>query len=170
MFDAKDMLENVFWLGGSPCAGKSSISEIIASRFGLDVYHVDDAFKVHAQCFDPIRHPTLTKWSTSSWNQRWMQPLDRLVQDVIACYQEHFTLILEDVLSLPKRPLLVEGTALLPRLVARVLLRQSHAIWVVPTAYFQRAHYSERDGAQSIVAQCSNPEEAFQNCMERNIR
>lgn len=170
MSDAARKLENVFWLGGSPCAGKSSISEIIASRFGLDVYHVDDAFEVHAQRFDPIRHPTLTKWSASSWNQRWMQPLDSLVQDVIACYQEHFTLILEDVFSLPKRPLLVEGTALLPRQVARLLSRQSRAIWLIPTADFQRTHYSERDWVPGIVAQCSNPEVAFQNWMERDIR
>lgn len=170
MSDAKGKLENVFWLGGSPCAGKSSISEIIASRFGFDVYHVDEAFEVHAQRFDPIRHPTLAKWSASSWNQRWMQPLDRLVQDVIACYQEHFTLILEDVFSLPNRPLLVEGTALLPRQVTRVLSRESRAIWLIPTTDFQRAHYSERDWARRVVAQCSNPDLAFHNWMERDIR
>jgi len=170
MSGSEHKLENVFWLGGSPCAGKSSISEIIASRFGFDVYHVDEAFDVHAQGFDPIRHPTLTKWLASSWNQRWMQPLDSLVGDVIACYQEHFTMILEDIFSLPKRPLLVEGTALLPREVASVLGRRTRAIWVVPTIDFQRAHYSERDWARSIAAQCSNPEVAFHNWMERDIR
>jgi 2-phosphoglycerate kinase len=171
MFDSELKLENVFWLGGSPCAGKSSIAEIIGNRFGLDVYHVDEAFEVHARHFDSIRHPTLTSWSTSSWDQRWMQPLDSLVQNVIACYQEHFTLVLEDVISLAKRkPLLIEGTALLPRLVAGVTSRASNAIWLIPTAEFQRRHYSERDWARSIVAQCSNPEEAFHNWMERDIR
>jgi 2-phosphoglycerate kinase len=171
MSDSEHKLENVFWLGGSPCAGKSSISEIIASRFGLDVYHVDEAFEVHAQRFDPILHPALTKWSASSWDQRWMQPVDSLVQQVIACYQEHFTLILEDVLSFPKgKPLLVEGTALLPRLVARVLSSQSRAIWVIPAADFQKAHYSARAWAKSAVAQCSNPEVAFQNWMLRDCR
>ena len=170
MFDSEEKLENVFWLGGSPCSGKSSMSELIARRFGLDVYHVDKAFEVHSQRFDPIRHPTLTKWLASSWNQRWMQPLDTLVQDVIACYQEHFALILEDVCSLPKRPLLVEGTALLPKAVAEVLSRQSRAIWVIPTAAFQRMHYPRRDWALNIVAQCSNPKEAFNNWMERDIR
>lgn len=163
-------LENVFWLGGSPCAGKSSVSEIVARRFGLDVYHVDEAFEIHAQRFASACHPALTKWSASSWDQRWMQPPDSLVQDVIACYQEHFTLILEDVLSLSNRPLIVEGTALLPRPVARILTRQSRAIWMVPTAGFQRKHYSERDWVQGILAQCSNPEAAFENWMERDIR
>jgi 2-phosphoglycerate kinase len=171
MSDSDRHLENVFWLGGSPCAGKTSTSEIIASRFDLDVYHVDEAFEVHAARFDPIRHPTARKWLASSWDQRWMQSIDNLVKDAIACYQEHFTLILEDVFSLPKRrPLLIEGTALLPRQVASVLSRQSRAIWLLPTADFQRAHYSERDWAHSIVAQCSEPAVAFHNWMERDIR
>jgi 2-phosphoglycerate kinase len=170
MSDSKHKLENVFWLGGSPCAGKSSISEILASRFGVDVYHVDEAFNLHAQQFDPIRQPTLTKWLASSCNQRWMQPVDTLVRNAIGCYQEHFTMILEDVLSRPERPLLVEGTALLPKEVASLLTHWSHAIWVIPTTDFQRAHYPKRDWAQGVVAQCTNPEAAFLNWMERDTR
>ena len=171
MSDSERQLEGVFWLGGSPCSGKSSISEIIASRFGLNVYRVDEAFESHAQRFDPLRQAALTKWLKSSWNQRWMKPVESLVQDVIACYREHFTLVLEDIFSLPKRKsLLVEGTALLPAQVANVLLRPSHAIWLIPTADFQRAHYSKRDWVRSVLAQCSEPEVAFHNWMERDIR
>ena len=171
MSDSQRWLEGVFWLGGSPCAGKSSISEVIARRFGVDVYRVDAAFESHAQRFDPLRHPALTKWSKSSWNQRWMQPVESLVQEVIACYREHFTLVLEDILSLPKRKsLLVEGTALLPAQVASVLSRQSRAIWLIASADFQRVHYSRRDWVRGILAQCSKPEEAFHNWMERDIR
>jgi 2-phosphoglycerate kinase len=164
-------LEDVFWLGGSPCSGKSSISESIANRFGLDVYHVDEVFETHARLLDPLRHPALTKWSKSSWNQRWMQPVESLVGEVITCYREHFTLVLEDIVSLPKRKsLLVEGAALLPAQVAKVLSDPSRAIWLIPTADFQRAHYSGRQWAQDIVSQCSDPEGAFHNWMERDIR
>ena len=171
MSDSERRLEGVFWLGGSPCSGKTSISEIIARRFGLDVYHVDEAFESHAQRFDPLRQPALTKWSKSSWNQRWMQPVDSLVQDVIACYREHFTLILEDIFSLPKRrALLVEGSALPPAQVRSVLSSPSHAVWLIPSADFQITHYSKRDWVRSILAQCSQPDVAFQNWMERDIR
>jgi 2-phosphoglycerate kinase len=171
MSDSDPRLKNVFWLGGSPCAGKTSISETISKHFGIEVYHVDEAFEVHAPRFDPFRHPSLTKWLASSCDQRWMQPIDRLVQDVIACYQEHFTLILEDLLAIakPKR-LLVEGSALLPRLVASALSHRSQAIWLIPTADFQRAHYLERQWARGVVAQCSDPDIAFHNWMERDIR
>ena len=161
----------VFWLGGSPCSGKSSISRIMAGRFDLDVYHVDEALETHMKRLDPVHHPALTKWRESSWDERWMQPIDNLVQDVIACYREHFALIREDILEMPKRKsLLVEGSALLPRPVAGVLKERSHAIWILPAADFQIAHYAEREWAWEIVAQCSDPEVAFHNWMERDIR
>lgn len=169
MTNPKHNLGHVFWLGGSPCAGKSSIGEILASRLKIDVYHVDEAFGVHAQRFDPILHPALTMWCASSWDERWMQPLDGLVRDVIACYQEHFSLVLEDVLSMPKdRPLLVEGTALLPRQVASLLSKRNRAIWVIPTADFQRGHYSKREWVGGILEQCDDPEAAFRNWMARD--
>lgn len=169
MSESEYKLKNVFWLGGSPCAGKSSISEILAGRFNLHLYRVDEAFEVHAQRFDPVIHPSLAKWCASSWNQRWMQPIERLVQNVIACYQEHFTLILEDILSLPRhKPMLVEGTALLPRQVASVLAERHRAVWVVPTADFQREHYSKREWLGRILEQCDSSEAAFHNWMGRD--
>jgi 2-phosphoglycerate kinase len=161
----------VFWLGGSPCAGKTSISEILAKRFGLDVYHVDEAFDLHLQHIDDARHPALMKWRQSSWNQRWMQPIDDLVQDVIGCYREHFDLFYEDILKMARdNNLLVEGSALLPRKVASVSLQRERSIWLIPSAEFQREHYSERDWAGGIMAQCDEPEVAFHNWMERDVR
>jgi 2-phosphoglycerate kinase len=168
MTSLEHSLEHVFWLGGPPCAGKTSISEFLASQFDLDLYHVDEAFEAHARHFDSILHPSLTKWCAASWNERWMQPIDSLVRDAIACYQEHFTLILEDVLSAPThKPLLVEGTALLPGQVARVLSDKSRAMWIIPTTDFQRRHYSRREWVGGILEQCDNPEAAFNNWMAR---
>jgi 2-phosphoglycerate kinase len=171
MVESKRRPENVYWLGGSPCAGKSSVSEILARRFALDVYHVDEAFERHAQSFDPSRQPALAEWCASSWDERWMQPPADLVRNVIACYGEHFALILKDVLAAAGRKLLlVEGAALLPGLVAGLLPERSHAIWMIPSADFQREHYSRRQWARGVVGQCKNPEAAFDNWMERDAR
>lgn len=80
-------------------------------------------------------------------------------------------LIHEDLFSIPKRKsLLVEGTGLLPRQLTEVSSNQNRAIWLIPTPDFQKAHYSGRDWARSIVAECSSPEEAFHNRMQRDIR
>src|SRR4051794_31012591 len=40
-------LKHVFWLGGSSCAGKTSIARLLAAAHGLLVYSCDDAFEAH---------------------------------------------------------------------------------------------------------------------------
>jgi len=171
MSEPADRLHKVFWIGGAPCAGKSSISEILAARFDLDVYHVDEAFEVHTRAISSARQPNLTKWLSSTWDERWMQPIDRLVEDVTACYREHFDLIRQDILARSdSRALLVEGAALLPEEVTKFLPNKTQAIWVVPTSDFQKEHYSRRDWLREILAQCENPEESFRNWMERDAR
>lgn len=164
-------LESVFWLGGSPCSGKTSISEILSNRFNLRVYHVDEALENHTRAFNPALRPALAKWSMSSWEERWMQPIDDLVHDAIACYQEHFALIREDLLAMPKQQsLLVEGTVLLPRDIATILPNRNQAIWLIPTSDFQRDHYSQRAWVRGVVEQCSNADVAFNNWMERDVQ
>jgi 2-phosphoglycerate kinase len=171
MSESRQSFENVFWLGGSPCAGKSSISRVLADRFNLELYHVDETLERRSQYLDPALQPSLIKWHSSSWNERWMKPIEILLQEAIACYEEHFALILEEIRCMPKhKPLLIEGTALLPSQVAGVLARRSNAVWVVPTAEFQMENYSRREWAQAIVQQCDNPEAAFENWMERDAR
>jgi len=171
MSEAADNANSIFWLGGSPCAGKSSISERLAIDFGLDIYHVDEAFEIHRQDLNPAHQPTLTRWLASSWNERWMQPIDSLIEEAIACYREQFELILQDISARTQETLLlVEGTSLLPRQVADLLTNRNQAIWVIPTAEFQRKHYSARAWPRGIVEQCDNPELAFHNWMQRDIQ
>lgn len=171
MVNVKEQLKNVFWLGGSPCSGKSSISAVLARRFGLDVYHLDEAFDTHIKSLDPENHPALTRWCAASWDQRWMQPQDVLLTEVIACYSEHFSMVLKDILSLPKtNPLLVEGSALLPGEVNGVLAEKRQAVWLIPTADFQREQYAKREWVKGILQKCGEPETAFNNWMERDIQ
>jgi hypothetical protein len=159
------------WLGGSPCSGKSSISQMLSSRYDLHLYSVDEAFSRHSQSLDPTRQPALYHWAELSWNERWMRPVDILVQEAIDCYHEHFALVLADLLALPGNlPVLVEGSALLPERVACWAPEPQRALWVVPTAEFQRAHYSRRGWVQAILDECVDPEVAFCNWMNRDAR
>jgi replication-associated recombination protein RarA len=34
-------MPNVLWLGGSPCAGKTTIARMLAEKYGLRLYHFD---------------------------------------------------------------------------------------------------------------------------------
>lgn len=164
-------LSHILWLGGSPCAGKSSISRLLAEAYGLVVYSVDDAFPAHVARLDPAHQPALTAWLRASWDERWMQPVDDLVAEATACYTEHWSLILGDVAAMSGAgPVLVEGTALLPGEVARLGVAPRRAVWMTPSAEFQYRYYAQREWMRDIVAQCSQPETAFANWMARDAQ
>jgi len=169
--DLKETLAHIFWLGGSPCAGKSSICEVLAERHNLRCYHCDVAFNEHRHRFTPAGQPTLFKWTHTPWDELWMQPAAVLLDEAIACYREHFDLILQDLRAFPKTiPILAEGNPLLPDRVFDLLRHPRQAIWLVPTAEFQKKCYPERGAwVQTILSQCTDPDQAFQNWMARDI-
>ena len=165
-------LAHILWMGGSPCSGKSSIARILADRHTLRTYHCDEAFGEHQKRITRDKHPTLYKWTTTTWNELWMQPVDVLLVEAIACYQEHFEMIIDDLLALPRSErVLVEGTPLLPNRVRAMLSDPSQAIWIVPTEEFLRERYPRRASwVQAILDQCKDPQRALQNWMDRDVR
>jgi hypothetical protein len=76
--------------------------------------------------------------------------------------------MLEDIEALPDSPLAVaEGTPLLPWLVAERVAGPGHAVWLVPTAEFQRARLLERPRVE--FERTSDPERALENRIAREI-
>lgn len=166
-----DVLARTYWIGGSPCAGKSSVAAALADRFGMKSYTCDDAFEVHKQIVDPGRFPTLHRVSRLSWNDLWMRPVNQQVRDEIQLYVEEFPLILDDLRQLPRdRPILAEGSALMPALLEEIGVPHDRAIWIVLAPAFQRQHYTRRDWIAGILAACEDPDQAWRNWMARDIR
>lgn len=164
-------LAHVRWIGGSPCAGKSTIADHLAAQHGLQIYHCDAFFPAHMQAADPAQQPTLHTLQHMSWDSIWLQPLAALVERVVLAYREEFDQIVADLLALPAdTPILAEGTALMPELLAGLGVAPNRAIWLVPSEAFQRAAYPARgEWVQSAVRDCSDPEQAFRNWMDRDV-
>ena len=162
-------LAEVVWIGGSPCAGKSTLAATLARQYGLTHYSCDDALPAHLQRSDPARYPLLHQLAKSSWNDLCARPVERQIREELAFYREEFPLVLADLAAFPAGTSIVaEGTALLPDLIAPLLHGQRQAIWLVPTASFQREHYARRPWINDILRQCVDPALAFDNWMRRD--
>jgi hypothetical protein len=163
-------LAHVYWLGGAPCAGKSSVADTLVTKYGWQLYRCDEAYKHHLSIVTSEEQPIFSQLSALTDDALWMRPLAQQISQEIGLYQEEFPLILDDLLALPKTmPVLVEGAALLPHLVAPLLVARYQALWMVPAPEFQMKHYMQREWAQKIVATCTHPEQAFANWMQRDI-
>lgn len=161
--------DHVFWLGGSPCSGKSSIVDLLAEQVEVNVYHCDDHFRRHVEQADPDEQPHLHQVNSLSWDDLFSRPVDVQVADEIAIYREQFPMIAADLRAFPTdAPLLVEGADLLPEIVANLIPAAHHALFLVPTPAFQRATYAGREWKEEILQQCRDPEQAWTNWMARD--
>lgn len=165
-----ESLADVFWIGGSPCSGKSTIAEWLTEKYSFTYYNCDAAYSSHVSRCRPELQPVMTKVKKLSLDELFSRPVDQQVIETIQFYQEEFEFIREDVKSLSSsQPILVEGAALLPHLVAPFLGTYNRGIWIIPTPTFQVEQYSKRDWIQSILEKCRNPTQSFENWMDRDI-
>lgn len=160
---------DLYWLGGSPCSGKSTVAELLAAQYNLQYYNCDHAFAHHQQQSDPTQQPTLHHLSFLTSDEIWLAPIAEQVARVIAIYHEEFPLILADLAAFSTDcPVLVEGAALMPTLVAGTVGWQGRSAWLVPTPTFQRQQYAKRPWVNDVLNDCRDPKQAFANWMARD--
>lgn len=159
-----------FWIGGSPCAGKSSIADRLALRHDLRVYRCDDAFDEHLRRFTAEEHPIAARLIALSCDELWLRPVPTQIAEEFAFYREEFSLIRDDLRAMPEgRPVIAEGTALLPDCLDRLGVDPGRTIWIVPTEPFQRRHYAERPWRHDILRACSERARAWEQWMARDV-
>ena len=162
--------DHIYWLGGSPCAGKSSIAHQLVEQFDLHLYHCDTEFERQQAQVTAESAPTIHQLHRLSCDELWLRPVAEQLRTEIVYQEEQFQLILADLRQLPARQkILVEGSALMPTAVFPHLSRPAQAIWLVPTAAFQRHHYAQRPWIHGVLQDCTQPAQAFENWMQRDI-
>jgi hypothetical protein len=160
---------DVYWVGGAPCSGKSSIAEKLAFKYCLSLIKSDDSMFRHMQEADPLKQPVMHKLAGLSWNELWLRPLEIQVADEFGFFREEFDLLLDEMASFPKdRPILTEGNAWPPELLSQLQVNPGRVIYLIPTREFQVSYYSKREFTKGILAQCDDPQAAFANWMERD--
>lgn len=169
-------LAHVLWMGGGTCTGKTSITERLSAKYDLRLYHCDDLFEEHKSRAKPGKHPAFhnamfTSYEKMDWERFWMRPVETLLEEQMAIYAEELEMIVSDLLDMPRsKPIIAEGSALLPDCVKEVLATPSSAIWSIPEETFHRAMYQQRGAwVQQILNQCSDPQQAFDNWMQRDM-
>jgi len=168
MTEDSSWLANLYLIGGSPCSGKTTITDRIAKTYGLPTYRCDDAYFEHAKELTP-EQPVFSRLANASAEAIWMRPVPLQIEEELEIYREEFPFIVRDLKNLAQSgPIIAEGAALSPSLVATLGIATHQAIWIVPTEEFQRHHYGQRDWRHDVVKDCSDPDQAWENWMARD--
>jgi adenylate kinase family enzyme len=156
-------------LGGSPCSGKSTIAEMLSAQYGFHYYKADDHESEHMQRAHSLQQPIMYRYSKLGWDAIWSQSAKKLCADELTYYCERFPFILEDLDQLAsEKPLLLEGAAFLPGLLYEYPVKPENVIFMVPAFEFQVKYYSQRPFIHSILKDCHDPKQAFENWMKRD--
>lgn len=108
------------------------MSRLLAGKWDLKIYNLDwHAVREHAG-----RPGTaVAAFQRLSMDERWVVPsADQLLERSVTIWQDGFTLVLEDLLRLPRsRTVVAEGPGAFPWCVAPLLSSPRQAIFLVPS-------------------------------------
>jgi hypothetical protein len=165
-------LAHLLWIGGAPDAGKTSIADLLAEKYQLQVYHFDRHEPAHFARANPNHHPALFAAHPARMtpDERWVrQPVERMVRQTIASWTERCGMAVADLLAMPKQPMIVaEGPGFFPECIAPLLHQPRQAIWLVPTEPFKQASAARRNKLTARF-ETSDPARAQRNWYARDL-
>ena len=167
--DLVPSLSHVLWIGGATDTGKTTVSRMIAKRYGLQLYNYDRRDLPQIERLAQT-HAHYRAFLAASLEENWVRPEpEDLLQFTLQAFRDRFPLVIEDlVATLTESMVVAEGHGLIPELVAPVLSSKHQAIWLVPTEQFKRASM-ERRNKPSFRDRVSDPEKATINLYERDM-
>lgn len=158
-----------YYIGGSPCSGKSTIAEMIVKEYGFEYYKIDDFLQKHMERGAKEGKPYCISAMKMDFNQMWMRDPQIQAIEEIAIYEEIFPYALEDLQNMgDKKPIIAEGAGFMPKLMAEQNILNSKYVCIVPTDTFQRENYSKRPWIKEFLKGCEDPHAAFDNWMTRD--
>ena len=57
----KEYLKNVYFISGTACGGKTTVTKALSRKYGIPVYVIDDQFTIHQLMSDPEHQPNMNK-------------------------------------------------------------------------------------------------------------
>ena len=151
----------LYMIGGSPCSGKSTIASLLARQYQLLHIKLDDLVEEMMSQASADSQPICLL--------RQDRNPEEMADEEWRFYEEIFPYVKSYLIKNQNRPLLVEGAGLLPHLLKKLECPASSYLCLTPTADFQKKHYIQREWVPYVLEGTTNPKQAFENWMQRDI-
>ena len=158
----------IYYIGGSPCSGKSTVAEALAARHGLHYFKVDDHLERYMALAAQEGKPACTQVTGMSPEEIWMRAPQVQCREELRIYEEIFGYVLADLAAIDAPGVITEGAAYLPALIRARGVPADRYLSLTPEKAFQVRHYSRRPWVPHVLAGCSDQAQAFANWMERD--
>jgi hypothetical protein len=132
-------MRHVLWLGGPPASGKTTVATRLARRHGLRLYAADTRTWVHRDRALAAGVPAALRWEAMTLEERARSTPEQALE--LSLHRERGPMVVEDLLALPRAPLVVAEGSTVP---AAAVTDRARAVWLLPSGEFQRARLEER--------------------------
>lgn len=154
----------VYYIGGSPCSGKSTVAEALAKRCDMVHFKADDHLEEFTARGAAAGLPVCQRILRMSAEETWMRPPQVQCQEEFDYYREIAPFAAEKLAEISATRIIAEGAAFLPSLMTNT----THYIAIVPNREFQFSRYRERPWVPHVLRGCADKEASFANWMERD--
>lgn len=161
---------DTYYIGGSPCAGKSTVAEMLSQKYDLYYFKVDDFLDDYTKSGALKGYPICKKTVEMNPEQIWMREPLLQCREEFEFYEEVFEYVLADLEQINcKNGIITEGAAYVPNLIKRLDIPSRRYISITPTKEFQVFHFRKREFVPYVLDGCRDMEKAFGNWMGRDI-
>jgi hypothetical protein len=162
---------NIFWVGGGPCGGKTTIVDAVAQKYGFKAFHADDLFFEHQKLACLQDHPAMLR-PFLGWEWFFSRSPDEFARFIHDSSSEQFQMVVLDLLGLASQnTVIVDGFLLDPDYLKRIA-PYNKSIYLFANEEIIRSSYFARDDKKnmlSVINTLKDPEKAKNNYLDAAV-
>lgn len=164
----KEQFKNVYFIAGCATGGKTTISQVIAKKYGFIRYDADVEFDKHKKLSNALEQPAMNRQFKNA-DEFFLRDTDEYVQWLKDSTKEQLTFILDDIIELSQRNKIVCDLHLTVDEAKQIadynqivfLIRENNSDII--NDYCRRESHSDFN---AFINSATNPARAKQNCNE----
>lgn len=162
------MEKKVFILGGSPCAGKSTVAERIKTEAHAVYFKADDWVEDCIEQAAKAGKPACKAYVKMKADEIWMRTPEEQCKGEFALYREIASELFRKIRKISAPVIITEGAAFTPE-VMKQHPEYTHYAALIPSPAFHSEQYKKREWVKYVLMNCTDKDQAFANWMERDV-
>ena len=137
----KHALKNVLFLSGNACGGKTTLSRLLAQKYGFTLYDMDAQYALHRAIADDLHQPE-TCYHMKDFHQQWTRPIEEQARWSMKSIEEQTDMVLIDLIRLSEHQKVVADVLFSPVYTPALLNERQIVFLTVHRSEIRRSYFN----------------------------